>query len=54
MEHRAPHILHIQKALLQMNSQLSQVLTDITGETGFHIIRAIVEGDRASEVGSHA
>ena len=46
LEHRAPHILHIQKALLQMNLQLSQVLTDITGETGFHIIRAIVGGER--------
>ena len=46
LEHRAPHILHIQKALLQMNLQLSQVLTDITGETGFHIIRAIVSGER--------
>lgn len=46
LEHRAPHILHIQKALLQMNLQLSQVLTDITGETGFHIIRAIVDGER--------
>jgi transposase len=46
LEHRAPHILHMQKALLQMNLQLSQVLTDITGETGFHIIRAIVGGER--------
>ena len=46
LEHRAPHILHMQKALLQMNLQLSQVLTDITGETGFHIIRAIVNGER--------
>jgi transposase len=48
LEHRAPHILHMQKALLQMNLQLSQVLTDITGETGFHIIRAIVDGERDS------
>jgi transposase len=46
LEHRAPHILHMQKALLQMNLQLSQVLTDITGETGVHIIRAIVNGER--------
>ena len=46
LEHRAPHILHMQKALLQMNLQLSQVLTDITGETGMHIIRAIVGGER--------
>jgi transposase len=46
LEHRAPHILHMQKALLQMNLQLSQVLTDITGETGLRIIRAIVQGER--------
>jgi len=46
LEHRAPHILHMQKALLQMNLQLSQVLTDVTGETGLRIIRAIVVGER--------
>jgi len=46
LEHRAPHILHMQKALLQMNIQLSQVLTDVTGETGLRIIRAIVAGER--------
>jgi transposase len=46
LEHRAPHILHMQKALLQMNVQLSQALSDITGETGQAIIRAIVAGER--------
>ncbi len=46
LEHRAPHILQMQKALLQMNLQLSQVLTDITGETGLRILRAIVQGER--------
>jgi len=46
LEHRAPHILHIQKALLQMNVQLSQALSDVTGETGLSIIRAIVAGER--------
>ena len=46
LEHRAPHILHIQKALLQMNVQLSQALSDVTGETGLNIIRAIVAGER--------
>ena len=34
VEHRSPHILHMQKALLQMNVQLSQAVTDITGVTG--------------------
>jgi len=46
IEHRAPHILHMQKALLQMNIQLSQVLSDMTGKTGLNIIRAIVVGER--------
>jgi transposase len=46
IEHRAPHILHMHKALLQMNIQLPQVLTDITGVTGLAIIRAIVAGER--------
>jgi hypothetical protein len=46
LRHRAPHILHIQKALQQMNLQLTQVLTDIMGVTGLAILRAIVEGER--------
>ncbi len=46
IQHRAPHILHMQKALVQMNIQLTQVLTDITGLTGLAIIRAIVAGER--------
>jgi transposase len=46
LEHRSPHIQHLQKALLQMNVQLSQALSDVTGETGLRIIRAIVAGER--------
>jgi len=46
IEHRAPHILHMQKAMQQMNLQLHHVLSDITGETGLKIIRAIVAGER--------
>jgi len=46
IEHRAPHVLHMQKALLQMNIQLSQALSDVTGDTGQRIIRAIVAGER--------
>jgi transposase len=46
IEHRSPHILHIQKALLQMNLQLPAVLSDVMGETGQLIIRAIVAGGR--------
>lgn len=46
VEHRSPHILHMQKALLQMNVQLSQAVSDITGVTGQTIIRAILSGER--------
>ncbi|HEY5863974.1 MAG TPA: IS110 family transposase [Candidatus Tectomicrobia bacterium] len=49
LEHRAPHILHMQKALWQMNIQLSQALSDVTGTTGLQIIRAIVAGERAPQ-----
>jgi transposase len=46
IQHRAPHILPMQKALTQMNLHLSLVLSDITGVTGQAIIRAIVAGER--------
>src|SRR5215211_6439969 len=46
LEHRGPHIQHMQKALLQMNIQLSQAVTDVMGMTGQMIIRAIVAGIR--------
>lgn len=46
VDHRSPHVQHIQKALLQMNIQLSQAVSDITGQTGQAILRAIVEGER--------
>lgn len=46
IQHLSPHILHMQKALMQMNLQLHHVLRDITGATGIAIIRAIVKGER--------
>jgi len=46
LDGRAAHIQHMQKALQQMNLQLTQVLSDITGSTGLAIIRAIIAGDR--------
>ena len=36
----------MQKALVQMNLQLPFVISDITGQTGLKIIRAIVAGER--------
>lgn len=46
LDYRAAHIQHLQKALQQMNVQLTRVLSDITGVTGLEIIRAIVKGER--------
>jgi transposase len=46
IERRSPHILHMQKALVHMNLQLTQVLSDITGVTGLKILRAIIAGER--------
>jgi len=46
IEYRAAHIQHMQKALQQMNVQLTQVVSDITGVTGLTILRAIVAGQR--------
>lgn len=40
------HIQHMQKAMSQMNLQLHNVVTDITGVTGMRIIKAIVAGER--------
>lgn len=39
------HIQHMQKALSQMNIQLHNAITDITGVTGMRILRAIVSGN---------
>jgi transposase len=40
------HIQRMQKALAQMNLQLHNVVTDITGVTGMSIIKAILAGER--------
>src|SRR3989440_11549062 len=40
------HILRMQKTLTQMNLQLANVLTDISGATGQAIIKAILAGER--------
>ena len=40
------HIQHMQKAMAQMNLQLHNVVTDITGVTGMRIIKAILTGER--------
>jgi len=46
LEMAAEHILHMQKALSQMNLQLHNVLSDITGTSGQAILDAILAGQR--------
>jgi transposase len=46
VQYASAHILHMQKALQQMNVLLHHVVADITGVTGLAIIRAIVAGER--------
>jgi len=46
LEYAASHIQHMQKALMQMNLQLHHVVSDITGQTGMRIIRAVLDGVR--------
>jgi transposase len=40
------HVLHMQKALNQMNLQIHHVISDITGLTGLAILDAILAGER--------
>jgi transposase len=45
-QYRSTHIQHMHKAIQLMNLQLKNVLSDITGQTGMQILRAIVSGER--------
>jgi len=42
----AQAVHHMQKALFEMNVQLSNVISDIVGETGLYILEAILAGQR--------
>jgi transposase len=37
---------HMEKALSQMNLKLTKVISDLSGQTGMRIVRAIVDGER--------
>lgn len=50
VQNSSRQILHMQKALMQMNVQLHHVVTDITGVTGMKIIRSILGGMRDPKV----
>jgi transposase len=43
------HIQRMQKALTQMNIQLANVLSDISGKSGQAIIKAILQGERDAD-----
>ena len=46
---RSRCVQHMQKALTQMNVRLDSVLTDIMGQTGQKILRAIIDGERGPQ-----
>jgi transposase len=47
---QASWVQRMQKALVQMNIQLTEVISDVMGQTGQAIIRDIVAGEREREV----
>ena len=46
----AQAVQHMQKALEQMNVKLTEVVSDITGETGMRIMRSIIAGEHDPQV----
>jgi len=50
LKSQATHVQHMQKALTQMNIQLANVISDVAGETGQKILRAILAGERDGHV----
>jgi transposase len=49
VEGAAVQVQHLHKALTLMNVQIQTVISDITGETGMAMLRAIVAGERNAE-----
>jgi transposase len=50
IEMASPHVLHMHKALDQMNIKIHEVLSDLTGASGRRLIDAILAGERQPEV----
>jgi transposase len=46
IRYAAQHVQHLQKVLEEMNVKLTEVVSDIVGQTGMKIIKAIVAGER--------
>jgi transposase len=50
LREQASWVQRMQKALVQMNIQLTEVLSDVMGQTGQAVIRDIVAGQRDAKV----
>lgn len=50
LKSQARYVQHMQKALTQMNIQLANVISDLAGESGLKILRAVVAGERDGHV----
>jgi transposase len=46
IRYAAQHVQHLQKTLEEMNVKLTEVVSDIVGQTGMKIIKDIVRGER--------
>jgi transposase len=46
IRYAAQHVQHMQKALEEMNVKLTEVVSDVAGQTGMKIIKDIVRGER--------
>jgi len=46
IRYAAQHVQHLQKSLEEMNVKLTEVVSDVVGQTGLKIIRDIVRGER--------
>jgi transposase len=46
IRYAAQHVQHLQKTLEEMNVKLTEVVSDIVGQTGLKIIKDIVRGER--------
>jgi hypothetical protein len=51
VRYAAQHVQHLQKALEEMNVKLTEVVSDIVGQTGLKIIKDIVRGVLIRSVG---
>jgi transposase len=45
----SPHVLHMHKALDQMNIKIHEVLSDVTGASGQRLLQAIIAGERQAQ-----